>query len=161
MSSNNKSVARSINTPLFLILLANSMLWVTSGFGKLTGGVFVPSLNKTLAVFASNNPNIWFVDFLNQVAIPNYILFGTFTMWGELFSGISVALAVLYFLFNKKANNVVLSLLAAGLTAGAFLNLIFWLAAGWTSPSTYSLNILMFVVEAVGIFVVLKFFRTS
>lgn len=61
----------------------------------------------------------------------------------------SITLASIYLLTRKPTflSKLVLEL---GLLGGILLNIIFWLAAGWTSPSTDSLNLLMFLIEAIG-----------
>lgn len=141
---------------ILLILLANSLLWVRSSFGKVTEGKFVSGLGGTLTKFASNNPYPFVKDFLQSVAIPNSILFGNLTMWGEVLVAISTIIAVLYLLFQQKSNNLIKLMLVVGLLGGIFLNLIFWSSAGWTSSSTESLNLLMMVVQFFGLIFALR-----
>ena len=67
-------------------------------------------------------------------------------------SGLAIALGVGTLFFMAKQARLGYLLLAGGLVVGLFLNLNFWLAAGYTSPSTDGLNLLMMIVEALGIF---------
>lgn len=139
-----------VNKYLLLILATVGVLWLRFGFGKFQSGNFVESLGGTLNKFADKNPYPWYKSFLQNFAIPNSQIFGVLTMWGELLSGISIILASVYLLFVGNKNKLVLILLALGLMGGAFLNIIFWLASGWTSPSTDGLNLLMLAVEIIG-----------
>lgn len=137
--------------PFLFVLLVAGLIWLRSSLGKLTGNTFVDSLSKTLQKFASENPYPWYKDFLENVAIPNSKTFGLLTMWGEFFVAVAITGSVLYLLTAKKANLLPKKLLFAGLLIGAFLNATFWLASGWTSPSTDSLNLLMMATELIGL----------
>lgn len=138
-----------------LVLLFDGFLWFKSSWGKLTGGVFVDNIGNTLTAFSSKNPYPWFKDLLDGFAIPNSFMVGTVVMYGEFFCSASILLAVLAILGGVR-ERWTLWLLTAGLLGTALLNLTFWLAAGWTSPSTDSLNMLMLAVEVVGLFIVYK-----
>lgn len=144
-------------TKFFLwVLLTLSFIWLRSSYGKLTGGTFVQNLGKTLEKFASDNPYPLFKGFLQDAAIPNSVIFGNLTMYGEVFAGAIILIVALYYLTNQKNSRVLNFLLFLGLLVGAFLNGIFWLAAGWTSPSTDGLNLLMFVIQVIGIIYLTK-----
>lgn len=136
---------------VYLILAALGFIFLRSGYGKVVGGQFVSTLGETLTKFASKNPNPFYKNFLEQVAIPNSVTFGYLTMLGEVFAGLSLLLLSVYLLFNKKAGRIVYLVLGAGLLVGAFLNATFWLAAGWMSPSTESVNLVMLVVQIIGL----------
>lgn len=135
---------------LYTIFLVCGYIFAKSGYQKLLSGSFPQSLGATLEKFASKNPYPPVKDFLNQMAIPNSYIFGLLTMWGEIFAGVAIVLSSLYLVFRKEHKFAYL-LLAAGLFVGAFLNLNFWLSAGWTSPSTESLNLLMFIIQLAGL----------
>lgn len=139
---------------IYLLLLANSFIWVRSSFSKFSGGKFVDSLGRTLQAFASKNPYPWFKNFLENVAIPNAHTFGILTLWGELAVAVSSVLALLFLLITDKSNPWVLLVLGFGLLGGLFLNGIFWLASAWTGVSTDSINLLMFFVQAIGLWFV-------
>lgn len=135
---------------LLLIILANGVLWLRSSIGKLSSGKFVEELGSTLARFASKNPYPWYKDLLQNTAIPNSHLFGLLTQWGELLVALSTLGAAAYLLIKPAKNRLVLMVLLLGLSGGMFLNAVFWLASGWTSPSTDSLNLLMFGIQFIG-----------
>lgn len=147
----------SVRLPLFFLLfiLAIGLVWLKSSYGKLTGGVFVDGLGKTLTMFASKNPYPWYKDFLTQVAIPNAKTFGLLTMWGEFLSAVSITAASII-LMATGGSKLVKIVLLLGLLGGAFLNAVFWLASAWTSPSTDSLNLLMLVLQAIAAIAVAK-----
>lgn len=146
---------KDTNKYLYLIFSVIGFIFLRSSWGKITGGSFVDSLAGTLGKFASKNPHPIYKDFLENVAIPNSTIFGTLTMWGELFAGSAILFSCLYLLFNSGKKLIYL-LLLAGLLVGAFLNATFWFASAWTSPSTDGLNLVMFAVQIVGCFFVLQ-----
>lgn len=135
------------NKYLLFILLVIDFIWIKSSYGKWTGGKFVAGMEGTLKKFASENPYPFVKDFLQGVAIPNASLFGILTMWGETLVGISLLVSLIWLLFKKQANKLILGLLLLGLLGGAFLNKVFYFSSGWMSPSSESLNLLMFMVE--------------
>lgn len=151
---------KSLNYYLLLVILANGFIWTRSSYGKLVSGKFVDGLGGTLTKFASNNPYPWYKDFLQNFAIPNSQIFGQLTMWGEVLVALSLAGGALYLMLTKKFNTAVAALLVLGLAGGMFLNGMFWLASGWTSPSSDSVNLLMFVVQLVGLAYVLRLLRS-
>lgn len=146
---------------MLLVILANGFIWVRSSFGKVTGGKFVDTLGGTLEKFASNNPYPWFKDFLQNVAIPNSQIFGQLTMWGEVFVALTMVIIPLCWLFNPKGCGFAKPLLVFGLLGGMFLNAVFWAAGGWTSPSTESVNLVMFLVQGVALASVLGLIKKS
>lgn len=139
------------NKYLYIIFTVTGFIFLRSGYGKVTGGKFVSALAGTLGKFVSENPYPWFKSFLLDVAIPNAQLFANLTMLAEVFIGITVLVSSLYLLLKAKAEHVTYLFLAAGLATGAFLNATFWLASGWTSPSTDGLNLVMFFTQISGV----------
>lgn len=137
---------------LYLIFASIGFIFLRSSYGKFAGGKFVSTLGDTLTKLASKNPYPWYKAFLQDIAIPNSTIFGILTMWGELFAGVTLLCLSIYLLVQKKSTKLVYMLLCGGFIVGAFLNLIFWLAAGYSSPSTESLNLVMFLVEIIGAF---------
>lgn len=144
-----------INKWLLLILLADGLLWLRSGFGKISDDKFASGLVGTLGKFASGNPYPPVKDFLQHTAIPNAGTFAFLTQWGEFLSAVVLILSVIYILVSRKENSLLSWAMVLSLTVLAFLSATFGLAAGWMSSSTESLNILMLVVEVVGILAVL------
>lgn len=135
---------------LLWVFLAVDIIWIRSSFDKLTGGKFVSTLGITLEKFASNNPYPFVKSFLVGFAIPNYQTFGFLTMWGETFIAYSLLFSLFYLIF-KGYNRLAVYLLSLGLLVGMFLNSIFWFSSGWMSPSADSINLLMFLIELIGL----------
>lgn len=141
---------------LSLILLVYGFIYLRSSYGKITEGKFVDSLGATLTKFADKNPYPWFKQFLVSTAIPNSQIFGLLTELGEFATALTVVVGSLMLIFNWGSRQLASSLLAGGLIVGMFLNAVFWLASGWTSPSTDGLNLLMFFVGLFGLLTVSK-----
>ncbi len=140
---------------LLIILLVIGLLWAKSSYGKFASGTFVSSLGGTLTKTADKNPYPWFKQFLIGTAIPNSQLFGSLTLWGEFLSAVAIILGVIL-LLSSKLNKLASWILLLGLAGGAFLNIIFWLGFGYTSSSTDSLNLLMAIVQVIGVFYLLS-----
>ncbi len=136
-------------------------VFLKSSYEKIAGGKFVAGLADSLTKFASKNPFPFYKSFLEGVAIPNAILFGYLTELGELFTGISLFFISIAILLNLKISKFVYLLLILGLLTGAFLNLTFWLAAGWTSSSTETVNFVMCGVQIIGLFYVLQKYNSK
>lgn len=134
---------------LYLIMGLLGFIFLRSSIDKIEGGKFVGALAGTLGKFASKNPYPWYKSFLESVAIPNSVLFGNLTMWGEFFAGISLLGVSVILLFKKKVPKILYLVLILGLFVGAFLNVTFWFASSWTSPSTDGLNLVMSGVQIV------------
>ncbi|MBI2595525.1 hypothetical protein HYW46_02190 [Candidatus Daviesbacteria bacterium] len=145
-----------MNKSLILILFVVDYIWLKSSFGKLTEGKFVGSLAPTLTKFASNNPYPPVKDFLQNIAIPNSQTFAYLTMWGETFVTVALLVSALFLFFSTKVNKLMLLLLVPALFVGMLLNLVFWLSSGWVSSAADGLNMLMFVVEVVGLFLAVR-----
>jgi len=141
----------NMNKYFLMVILADGLVWLKSSYGKFSTGGFVEGIGGILAKFVAKNPNTWYVDFLKSVAIPNAQIFGTLVLWGELFVAVSLVLGPLLFLTRKKVDPKVRWLLKIGLLGGFLMNVNFYFAAGWMSPSTESLNMLMAVIELVGL----------
>lgn len=143
------------------VYLIIGIIWLRSSIGKITGGEFVNSLGGILSKIVKGNPYPWYKNFLDNVAIPNSQIFATLTMWGEFLTAILITAGSIYLIFSKNQNKLGDAFLAVGLIGGMFLNAIFWLGFGYTSPATDSLNLLMFFIELIGIVVVFKYLTTS
>lgn len=148
MKTESKS---SHDVSIMLILTAVGVIWLRSALGKVMSGTFVQDLGKTLNRFADMNPYPWFKEILVTQAVPNAEMLGMVVMGGELLVAGLVVLGSLYLLFMRENRSTMSLLLACGLLGGLFLNLLFWLAAGHTSASTDSLNLLMMVVSIAGL----------
>ena len=139
----------------FGIYLIIGLVWLRSSFEKISSGQFASSLGGILLKVADKNPYPWYKSFLLHTAIPNAQLFGLLTMWGEFLTAVSIILGS-YLALSKSKLKVAPFILLAGLIGGMFLNLTFWLGFGYTSPSADSLNILMFLIELIGVTVLIK-----
>ncbi len=134
---------------LLAIQILLAYLWFHAGYEKVTGN-FVAGMPKTLAYFASNNPHGWYVSFLNNFAIPRAGMFGLAIMWGELLTGVGLAVSAGLIVYgDKQWRRVGMIVTIIALLAGAAMNKNFWLAAGWTSASTSSSNVSMFWPELI------------
>ncbi len=141
---------------LLIIFLVAGLIWVKSSYGKFSSGTFVSTLGTTLTKTADKNPYPWFKQFLVTTAIPNSQIFGFLTFWGEFLTAVALTLGSVLLLVSPKPSKFAKWTLLFGLAGGAFLNIIFWLGFGYTSPSTDSLNLLMAAVEIIGVVFVLK-----
>ena len=119
---------------LALIRIMVGWIFLQSGWEKLANPAFAAGLPKTLAFFASKNPYPWMVNLLQTVAIPNAGFFALLFSWGELLVGLSLFFGILS---------------QVGLLGALAMNLTFYFAAGWTSPSTGSLSLLLIVASVV------------
>lgn len=142
-----KVAARS----LLFIFLALGILWLRSSYNKFASGNFADNLGVTLSKVVDKNPYPWFKSFLEAVVIPNSKLFGYMVLWGELLVAVAITLGAIMLLINPQSSKLINWMLIAGLAGGLLLNIIFWLSFGWTSPSTDSVNLLMAVIEIIGI----------
>ena len=141
---------------LYTILLVTGFIFLRSGCGKIMGGKFTGTLEATLTKFASENPSPTVKDLLTNTAIPSFQILGFLTTWGEFLVGISVIAAAFYLIVVSKNNRNIDLLLTLGLLGGFMLNFVFYFSAGWTSASTESLNLLMMIIQAIGLVFVLK-----
>ncbi len=119
---------------LALVRIFLGYVWLSAAIEKIEGGTFVAGMGKTLAAFASKNPYGGEQAFLNNVALPNATLFGTLSMYGELLVGLALLLGI----FSEF-----------GALVGLFMSLNFYFAAGWTSASTETVNLVMAGVQVI------------
>lgn len=147
---------KSVEKNFYLIYFVFGFIFLKSSWGKIEGGQFVSGLGGTLEKFASKNPYPWFKEFLTGVAIPNSQLFGNMTMWGEFLTGLGFAVGSLYLLISKKPSQLGYVVFTLGCLGGFLLNGTFWLAAGWTSASTDTVNLVMMLVGLIGLVYGLK-----
>jgi uncharacterized membrane protein YphA (DoxX/SURF4 family) len=145
------ALGRRGNVTVALVTAVIGYEWLHSGWDKITNESYVAGMPKTLAFFASKNPVSWYKDFLTGAPTSHPTLFAYLVSYGELFAGIAllatavVALIGLGGLVGRIAPMVGF----AGLAVGIFLSFNFFFAAGWSSPSTESVNWVMMMVQAV------------
>lgn len=146
----------------FLILtIIPGLVWVRSGFAKVSEGKFPGMLGGILEKFASNNPYPFYKSFLQNTAIPNAQTLGNLVMWGELLTGLAIILSVGYLLLRGSKASWVKVLLPAGLIGGLFLNINFFLGGAWTNASKEGLNMIMIMTQAASLFFITRIFRRS
>jgi len=119
---------------LALIRILIGYEWLRAGWEKVGDPEFAAGLSGTLAFFAQENPNGWYLGFLQNVAIPNVTIFATLVAWGEFLVGLALVLGLL--------TEVVAFF-------GMVMNVNYFFAASHLSPSTYGLNLVMFVVTLI------------
>lgn len=154
MSNMMKKCLSVCRSPFFvpcLIQLVIAYEWIAGGWGKVIGGTFSAGMTKTLVAFGSKNPHAWYVNSVLEAAKKSPELFGQLVQWGELLAGIGLVVSVILYLFVKARVWQGFAKVAAigALIGGAFMSLNFYLAAGWTSPSTGGLNLMMLLVQVV------------
>lgn len=139
------------NGYLGLIFLVLAFTWVKSGWGKVSSGVFPENLGKTLLKFADSNPYPWFKTLLTDIAVPNSVAIGWLVQLGELTAAVLTGFSAAALIFKIKIPRAAQIFFGAGFSLAAVLNATFWLASGWTSGSTDSLNLVMMAIEIVGV----------
>ena len=127
------------------------LIWLKSVVPKFLEPTFVKNLAPTLTYFSSKNPLPWYRQFLQSIAIPNASLFAELTRFGELTAAILLGVTALVALRKMRLSKIH-ELAMVGALTGAWLNLQFGLASFWTSPASETLNLLMFVVQAILVF---------
>lgn len=148
-------LSKEINTQFMLVVVSLGVIWLRSSYGKLAAGNFLETLGGTVIKFSSKNPYSWFKTFLDTFVLSNITLVGQLVIWGEFFAALATIGAAVFLLFGPRKRGLMV-LLSAGLLIGGMLNILFWLAAGWTSSSTESLNLLMLAVEVIGLWYCLR-----
>lgn len=147
---------KNSNKYLYLVFAVIGYIFLKSGFEKITAGKFVGGLGATLTKFAKDNPYPPVKAFLENMAVPNSVVFGLLTQWGEFLTGINLLGLSFWMLFSPKTGNKYVKLMVLGFATGLLLNVTFWLAAGYTSSSTGSLNLVMGAVNLIGLVFVLN-----
>lgn len=133
---------------LLLIILTLGLIWVRSSWGKFSSGNFVDSLGGILTKSAEHNNYLWYKSFLQNMVIPNSVIFAQMVLWGEFLVAVAIFFSSIYLLNKQKKFAFII--LISGLLGGLFLNLNFWFAFAWSSPAADSLNLLMGAIEIVG-----------
>ena len=108
--------------------------WFIAGIGKVieTAPTFPESMAGTLGFFATGSPT-WMSNWLTSM-LPSATALGYLVELGELFIGLALIFGVLT---NISA------------LVGIFFNFLFFFAAGWLSPSTISINWIMWAISII------------
>lgn len=134
---------------LILIQWAVALEWLMSGWGKFADDKFMLGFSKTVGAFAAKTPYNFYASFLKDTVAANPDFYANLVRTGELLIGVALVAFGAYYLTQKQLPNLYRGLLVAALLCGALLNLNFYLAAGWSSPSTAGINVLMGLVQLI------------
>lgn len=143
----------------FSLILGLGLIWSMAGIPKVIEGKFPFILKGILEQFATKNPYPFYKSFLENTAIPNAETFGYLVMFGEPLTGVTIVLSTLYLLIRPRGNRLVEIFLIMGLIGGLVLNTNFYLGGGWTNVNKSGMNMLMIILEAVGLFFILRGYR--
>ena len=142
---------------LVLIQWILAFQWLHSAWGKWSSTGFITNIDKTLDGFAAKTPYTAYGDFLSSIAVPNAEAFGNTIRSGEVLVGLALFLGGVLLLFKKRVPSVATWFLVIALFGGALMNLNFFLASGWSSPSTWGINVVMGLTHlTLGIFYILN-----
>ncbi|OGI63565.1 hypothetical protein A2818_01935 [Candidatus Nomurabacteria bacterium RIFCSPHIGHO2_01_FULL_40_12] len=129
--------------------------WGSAGWGKMSSSKFVNGIAETFGYFASQNPYLWYKNFLLGFTTSNATLFAYLVEWAQVIIAITLVIAGLAYLYSEKIaiKKIALKLSALALVGGMLMNANFYFAAGWTSPSTSGINLIMFFVQAILVYI--------
>lgn len=129
--------------------------WWSAGWEKVSSPGFVNGINGTLGYFASKNSFPGYKDFLLGPATDNSTLFAYAVEWSQIAIAIVLAVTGALFVYSKKTSvkKFALKFSVLALVGGMLMNANFYLAAGWTGPGTHGINVVMFWIQAILIYV--------
>src|SRR3972149_6033667 len=119
---------------LSVLRIIVGVLWLFAGLEKLLEPAYLEKFTGTIGYFASKTPYPLYKDFLNGFVMSNWTLVAYVVAWGESIVGLLLVTGV----FSRAA-----------LVFATFLNINFYLGAGWTGVSTAMLNIFMISIQIV------------
>lgn len=117
--------------------------WLMSGGNKLLSGTFPQGLAETLTSMMKNNPDSWYVAFLQHSILPQSVLYGYLIEWTEITIGIILLGGAFLLLAQPRSKGqsqyrltIIYSVAAmSAALVGAFLTINFhFLAGGWIFP---------------------------
>lgn len=117
--------------------------WLMSGGNKLLSGTFPQSLADTISSMLKENPDGWYVSFLQQAILPHSVLYGYLIEWTEVVIGVILLGGAVILLSQPRRKGqpqyrltLAYSLAAIGAAlVGAFMTVNFhFLAGGWIFP---------------------------
>ena len=119
--------------PLVILRVGIGIMFILAGYGKVARGA---GFGDAMAGFLSRQENTFgfYQGFIDNVVLPNKVLFGYLVAWGELLSGIALVIG----LFTRWAALAML-----------FMVLNFWFAKGsgyWVPSNHDSLYIMIALV---------------
>lgn len=128
---------------LVLIQFVLAYEWLHSGWGKWANPGYMDNIGKTLEGFAAKTPYSGYGTFLKNTALTNADLFGNSIRLAEIGVGIAFVLGGIILLSQKRLPSWAVAIIVIAFFGGALMNLNFFLAAGWSSPSTWGVNMVM------------------
>lgn len=134
---------------IILIQWALSIEWLHSGWGKWSDPGFINNIDKTLNGFAAKTPYISYGTFLRNSVIPNAHMFGNLIRSSEVLIGLAFLLSGLMLVNRKMLPQWASIAVVIAALGGALMNLNFFLASGWSSPSTWGVNLIMCLIQIV------------
>ena len=116
---------------------------------------FVANIEKTLTVFANGTSFAWYKSFLLGFASQNATAFAYAVEWSQIFIAIALAAAAWTYIFVKSSavRQACAAISALALFGGMLMNANFYLAAGWTGPGTQGINVVMFWIQGILLYV--------
>jgi hypothetical protein len=117
--------------------------WLMSAGNKLLSGTFPQGLAATLTNNFKDNPNTWYVTFLQQIILPHSLFYGYLIEWTEITIAVILLGGALLLLGQPRLPGepqhdvAVIYCIAVAIAAfiGAFLTVNFhFLMGGWAIP---------------------------
>lgn len=118
--------------------------WLMSGGNKLLSGTFPQGLADALNNSIKDNPNGWYVSFLQQAVIPHSVLYGYLIEWSEVTIGIILLGGAVVLLGKPRMPGEpqhrlavaysIAVIIAAAVAIFQNVNFHFWLG-GWVIPT--------------------------
>lgn len=114
--------------------------WFVSGTNKVLSGTFPQSLLDTLNTGIQNNPNSWYITFLQKIVVPNSVSFGYMIEWMEVMVGLALLAGAVILIGKPRMRGDSQHVLVIGISiavilfaaVGAFftVNFHFWMGHG-------------------------------
>jgi uncharacterized membrane protein YphA (DoxX/SURF4 family) len=77
--------------------------WITSGLNKVFSGSFPQSLSDTLTGGFKDNPNSWYIAFLQNIVLPHSVFYGYLIEWTEVIIGVVLLFGVFLLIGSPTA----------------------------------------------------------
>lgn len=137
------------------VQMALAYEWWSAGWEKVSSPEFVNNINGTLSFFASKNPFPWYKDFLIGFATRKSTLFAYSVEWSQIAIAVVLVVAGILLVYSKRViiKKVALKFSALALLGGMLMNANFYFAAGWTGPGTHGINVVMFWIQAILVYI--------
>lgn len=131
---------------LILIQWVIALMWLKSAIKKFTEPHFMQNIGETVNAMVSNTSFEFYGDIMDSVEAT---VWGNLTRYSELVVGLVILLAGWHLIKTGKHSRRVITMLTVALFYGAFMNLNFYLAAGWDSQAVVGINMVMGLVQII------------